>query len=194
MSIRVYTAPGRDPFLGQDHMWDDMRVPVTSTKRGGSKDPDFSKFLDDGDGSQGVFAEAFDAATEEELYFSAQLPHTYQEGSDIEVHIHWAPSDSGSGNVVWGLEYAWKSIDGTYGNTTIIEATLSSGGIAKKHLLGELSAAISGTGQKISSMLVCRVFRKAADDADTYSSDAFLLEIDFHLKVNTLGSRQEAVK
>ena len=45
-----------------------------------------------------------------------------------------------------------------------------------------------GTGKTVSSMLVCRIFRDADNPRDTYNHDVGLLEVDIHLKSNSLGS------
>lgn len=87
-------------------VWDDLRVPVESTGKGSTRAPGFAKFLDDGSGSQGVWVQWFDDATEEELYFTVQLPHSYKVGSDIQPHIHWVTKHDNTGDVVWGLEYS----------------------------------------------------------------------------------------
>ena len=53
---------------------------------------------------------------------------------------------------------------------------------------------IDGTGQKISSMLMCRVYRNGTAAGDTYEASAGLLEIDFHFKMCGTASTQEYVK
>lgn len=180
--------------------WDDLRVPILSTKTGGSKDPTFTKVFDNGAGSQGVFSQMFSATVEEELYFEAQMPHAWMQGSDIEAHVHWIPSVNGGvgEDVSWGLEYTWATIGEVFGNTTIIYGDVNHLGedlIADKHYLTELGA-ISATGKTFSSMLLCRVFRDAtgAGGTDDYGSLAGLLEIDFHYQLDSLGSNEEYVK
>lgn len=172
---------------GDATLEDDLRVPITSTKVGGSKDPGFAKFKDNGSGSQGVFTYVFDATNEEELYFTVQLPHSYKPGSDINAHVHWSPTTTNTGNIVWGLEYTWQNIDSTFGNTTLITGTDTADGTAYKHQLQSIGD-ISGTGYIESSMLVCRVYRDADNPADTYDADAALLEIDFHYQVEKFGA------
>ena len=49
-------------------------------------------------------------------------------------------------------------------------------------------------GNKISTVLSCRVAREGTDAADTYGDNAGLLEIDFHIKLNTPGSKLPWVK
>lgn len=184
-------------------VWDDLRIPITSTKLGGSKDPDFAQFIDDAAGtSQGLFIEWFDKTAEEEVYFTAQLPHGYKLGTDLEFHVHWVPAANGAENatVSWGLEYAIAIMGGTYTNSTIIytkthypaDASL----VANKHYLSDF-ATIDGSGiTSVSAMILGRLFRDAPGNGQTddYDNDAGVLEADFHFQIDTLGSRQEAVK
>ena len=193
---------GTVKFVGDATVWDDLRVPVTSTKLQGSKDPHFAVAYDNAGGtSQGVFTYFFDKTTEEEVYFSAQIPHRYKEGTDIIAHVHWYPVASGvSGRTVsWGLEYLWTNVGGVNGNTVIVYAndTTSEDAVllADKHYMTNF-AALSGTGKEISSMLLCRIFRDAtgAGLTDDYDNDAGLLEIDFHYEIDTVGSREVLTK
>jgi len=188
-------------LVGDATQWDDLRVPVLSTKTGGTKDPNLVKSFDNGSGSQGVFTYYFDASTEEELYFAVQLPHAWAQGTNIHAHVHWFPSAAGTaGQVVsWGLEYTWANIGGDYGNTTIEYGNAhfpnDSELAADRHYITEI-ADIDGTGKTFSSMLLCRVFRDAtgAGATDDYASDAGLLEVDFHFEVDSFGSVDEYVK
>ena len=190
-------------------VYDDLRVPVTSIKTGGVKDPTFSQYLDNGAGSRGVYGWSFAdqgvAGNEEELFFSVQLPHSYKHGTDITPHVHWSVLVGGAANefVKWGLEYTWANIDGTFGSTTIITSDASSAANATtsgdttlsvgKHYVSELSG-ITGTSKTISSMLVCRIFRNSSDSDDDLAQAAFAHEVDFHFQIDTIGSRQELVK
>lgn len=198
----AFEADGTLKFAGNATVWDDLRVPAESTKLGGSKDPDFSVFKTNGSGSQGVFLYWFDKASEEELFFCAQIPHGYKLGTDLVAHVHWVPKDSeNSVKVCWGLEYTIRDINGVFGNTSIIYGDTVVGGAANivvdTHYMTNLSPAISGAGIKgVSAMLVGRVFRDAtgAGGTDDYDDDAGLLEIDFHYEVDTIGSRQIGTK
>lgn len=177
--------------------WDDLRVPVSSTNLGGSKDPGFAKFLDNGSGSQGVFTYWFDATQEEEVYFSCQLPHNYIPGSYLRPHVHWVPKSNGSAGqtVSWGLEYTWSNAVAVFPNTTIIYGSTSMPSetlVANKHYITSLGQ-IDGTSKSYSSMLICRLFRDATGSGgtDSYTADAGLLEIDFHYNLNGFGTSEE---
>lgn len=190
-------------------VWGDHRVSLTRVQGGGLKPPAWTQFQDNGAGSVGVYAWAFGdeaaAGNEEQMWFGAELPHGYKQGTDIVAHLHWSPAVGGAAGefVKWGLEYTWKNIDGTYGNTTITTsdasaaatATTSGDGtmIASKHYV-TIIGTISGSGMEVSSMLMCRVFRNSSHANDDLAQDAFGLDMDFHFEVDTLGSRQAFVK
>jgi hypothetical protein len=143
--------------------------------------------------SRGVFLWAFGADTDQELFFTAQLPHGYVEGTDLHVHVHWVPSDATAGNVTWSLEYLMTTEGVVVGGTSIISATGAATGAAPKHILTDIGV-IAGAALKISSMVVGRIARLGTAGTDTYPNPAFLLEIDFHFQVNTLGSTSEFAK
>jgi len=174
-------------------VWEDLRVPITAIKLGGVNDPNFVKTVDDGAGSTGLFTYHFDKAAEEEVFFAAQLPHSYKEGSDISPHVHWAPTDTDTKDVIWGLEYAWVNINGTFTTSTIITILQAGSGTALKHQIAYFDD-ISGTGKTISSMLMCRLFRDATAALDDYDADASLFEFDFHYQRDTPGSQTESAK
>lgn len=189
--------------------WTDMRVAATAGITGASNPPTLTQFKDDGAGSVGVFSYSFAdqavAGNEEQLWFEAQLPHSYKEGTDLKAHLHWTPAAGGAANefVKWGLEYAWANVDGTFGNTTIITSDASTASTATtsgdttltagKQYISALGT-ITGTGKTLSSMLVCRVFRNSSHADDDLAQAAFLFEIDFHFEMDIQGSRQEYVK
>lgn len=168
-------------------VYDDIRVPVTATQTGGAKQPGFSVFKTNGSGSQGVFTYMFDAGLEEELFFTVQVPHSYSAGTNLYPHVHWCPTSTQTGNVVWGLEQTWSNIGDTFGNTAITTVIQSANTIIGKHQYASFPV-VTGTGKETSSMLVCRVYRDASSTDDTYPADAALLEIDFHFMQDKLGT------
>ena len=188
---------------GTSTMWDDLRVPMTALFVGSSA-PGFAQAFDDSGGtSAGVYVQWFSPTSEEQLFFTAQLPHTYAEGTDIEVHVHWISADTAAGagtDVSWGLEYTWANINGDFGDTVIIYGDEQTNGASEtltvgKHYITEI-ATIDGTGKTMSSMIVGRVFRDATGTGgtDDYDDDAGLLEIDFHYEINSFGSMEEYTK
>lgn len=187
-SFWFYTTSWIEVSYNQASKHDDLRVPITSTEKDGVDQPGMKKFIDNGSGSTGVYSYYFDPDKTEELFFVVQMPHSWKEGTDISPHVHWsAETDVGSDKVTWGLEYTWSNIGSTFSNTTIItnsDPDPTVGTVtAYEHAMTDIGT-IVGTGQTVSSLLICRVFRDGSNSADTYPNDAVLFEIDFHYEID----------
>ena len=186
--------------------WDDIRIPMTSTKAEGSKAPTFTQLFDDGSGSQGVFSYVFSNSTEQELYFGLQMPHGWKSGTAIHPHTHWVSNFAGiAGDVVeWGMEYVISEIGSEFGNTNIIYGSVNNAGeggiddtiVADRHYLTELGTPIDMSGvDTVSAMLLGRIFRNTSGVTDTFDKSVALLEIDFHYEIDQpFGSRGEYIK
>ena len=176
---------------GDSVVWDDLRVPAQNTRLNPTKsEPDFESWKD------GLLAWHFDAANDStnSLHFSAQLPHGYKLGTDLDAHIHWSPTTTNTGDVVWKLEYTIVAINGTFAASDTLTAIDAADGTTDKHQLTDLGD-IDGSGlTEVSAMLVGRLTRAGTHTSDTYTGDAVLLEIDFHFQMNTIGSFEEASK
>lgn len=202
----VVESDGSLRMDGNATVWTDIMVYPDATTKGSSNPPllggaSATAFKKNAGGtSQGVFLWMFSATTEQELYFTVQIPHEYKVGSTLYPHIHWTTTTgtpSGT-NVVWGLEYSVIAIGGNFPNTTTLTAnsvisligTLSGTG---QHIITSLGS-ISGTNLGISTMLICRIYRATADSNDTFGNETGLLGFDIHYEKDTNGSRQEYIK
>lgn len=197
-----FEVDGTMEFHGDAIVYDDLVVSF-STGKTSTNPPTFTQFMDNGSGSTGVFAYLFDdeaANNEQQVFFTIQMPHAWNEGSDIYPHIHWAPEDNNSGSVVWGLEYTWVEYNNTSPNqfpqTTIVTASSSAlSNDAKKHMITAFGAISPSTDQdNISSVLIIRLFRNSSNASDTYTGGVFGLSFDLHYERNTAGSRTEWTK
>lgn len=187
--LREYVTSIINNSEPNEYVWDDERVPVTSTRSAASA-PGFAAFPS----GENTFTHLFDKTSEEQLFFTLQIPHKWMTGTNLYPHVHWAPTDSDTGSVVWGLDYSWADINGTFGANTTITVTDAGDGTANKHQLAEFSE-IDGSGiSGVSSMLVGRLYRDATNGDDDYNADAALLEFDFHIKIDSRGSSQETIK
>ena len=175
--------------LYQPDQYDDIRIAGLAMRTNATA-PDLIAFAP---ATTALLAYGFDGTgTNEQAYFAIQIPHSYKKGTNIHPHIHWSPTDTNTGTVVWSLEYTWANKDGTFSAPTTIKSTaIQAGGVAWVHKYSEF-ADIDGTGKNISSMLICRLFRLGTDD--TYEHDAALLEMDFHIFMDTIGSDEELTK
>ncbi|MGF2411964.1 hypothetical protein [Ferruginibacter sp.] len=193
-------ADGTLTLEGDATVFVDLNVPVFSTSNSSSNPPSPARLQRDVAGtSQGVFTYFFSASSEQELYFTVQLPHEWKEGSTIFPHVHWVTTtDVNANKVRWGLEYTWINVAGNFGVTTTEygEDPIAPNGTvsALEHAITPIGSGIAATGKTISSYLVCRIFRDATATTDNFSGTAGLLGIDFHLEVDALGSRTDFVK
>ncbi|MEO6542400.1 MAG: hypothetical protein ABIN74_15465, partial [Ferruginibacter sp.] len=145
-------------------------VPIYNTKLGEpANQPAWVKIKDDGTGSRGVFTYSFAGETEQDFFFSVQLPANWKEGSSILPRVHWSPQTGRLwGNVVWGIEYSWVNYNTAapqaFPNTTILLATTATiDGITNtgQHLITAFaSVSTNNTPGNTGSVLMCRFFRK----------------------------------
>jgi hypothetical protein len=186
-------ADGSLMFEGNATVWDDLRVSLDKGSSSaslefvwGSAGPQIWYFRD----NEGL----------EAMSFVVQLPHSWKEGTTIYPHIHWLPKASESGNVEWNLDYSWQNYDAAtplafpaYTTSTVV---ISGPFVANTHRITSLTGGtgLDGTTKKISSVLICRIWRNSSNVADSYRDDAGLLSLDFHFQIDTVGSRAEYVK
>lgn len=197
------STTGAITLNGAATTFNDLVVPVTAVRLGNTNSPTFVVMKNDGGTSRGVWTFTFEnlsVSNEQEVFFSIQMPHNWKEGSTIYPHVHWSPQSSGTGAVVWGFEYSWVNYNPTtpvaFPNTTVVTTTAPvASGDTDKHLLASFPSITPSTSQdKISSILMCRFWRKSADAADTYSGNAALLSFDIHYEIDGFGSNTDFIK
>lgn len=175
-------------YFGQGgYVLKDLSVPLAAANNNGTHGADFQFFRNNGAGSEGIRSYLFDAGTEESVFFSAQIPSDYMEGTNLNPHIHWAPTSVATGNVVWGLEYTWVNKGSVYPLSTLsIASPAPTNGIRYNHYETQFPS-INGAGKQVNSVIICRLFRKASDAQDTYNGDAAAMEVDFEYQSDKLG-------
>lgn len=134
------------------------------------------------------------ASTVNNQYAEIQMPHTWA-GDTIWPHFHWSPTTTGTGTVVWNIEYTMVSINGTFGgsNTLSTTYTINANEQWRHEISGTTAPIIPSASQNgISSVLIVRIYRDAA--TDTYAGDVALLQFDIHYKINSMGSKYEFIK
>jgi len=181
-----------DEIVYTETYWDDVRIPVNALRVPGSKAPSWVA-------SYGTMLLSFSdqaiEANEEEVYFVIQIPHGYAEGTDIYFHVHFAfDTDTVGQHGIWGLEYVWVNNNELIGATNIIQAITPVTNNNSNTMLIAGFPAINGSGKKISSMILARLFRNSSSVTDTYTGAMVLLEIDAHYEINSPGSKEEYIK
>ncbi len=115
------------------------------------------------------------------VYTSFHVPDNWVEGTDIDVHIHWAPIDGNAGDVKWQMTWdavaseANEVISGAGTTTSVIDATQT----LQDELLLTDSMTIAGASLAVGDTIGIKLFRDPADGADTYGSAASLVLVHF---------------
>lgn len=184
-ALEDYTRVLSDNIMEQPR-WEDFRI-AASVAKPGIAAPTYRAFGPSGSLQALMFATG---PADQSVHFEVQIPHSAKVGTKLYPHVHFSPTTTGTGNVLWGLEYSWANIGGVFGAPTIILADKTVNGIAFEHLLATFDPI--EIEFEISSMLVCRLFRDVS--GDNYNTDAALLEFDIHFMHDSIGSREEYKK
>jgi hypothetical protein len=186
------TIPTKNIFVGgyplyEDTFWEDLRFPATGINPPGLvSDPDV-------DTTDGTFL--FDAGSTEIIMGVAQMPHSWKIGTNIHPHIHWSPTSTNEGDVLWRLEYQLASINSAFsGSWATLDVLDAGSGTDDDHLLASWAVIDMSGISGVSAIMKWRVSRIGGDASDTYTADAKLLEFDIHYEIDRPGSRQEVVK
>lgn len=166
--------------------WEDLRFPATIINPMGAPGPATY--------DPNSLAFSFAANAIESIAIIAQMPHGWKVGSDIHPHIHWHPTTTDVGNVLWRMEYKWTNINEVEsGSWTTIDYLEAGDGVTNKYQIAPF-AIISGLGKTLSSILKIKISRIGNDGTDTFATAALLDEFDIHYQEDTLGSSEELVK
>lgn len=123
------------------------------------------------------------------IFGRIQMPHSYKEGTDIQIHIHWGHKNAGAtANVRWILEYVWANKDGSMSSPSTTGVTVAASSTdANNHLISNI-VTLTGTGKNISSMLMVRLTRDPGDVLDTYAGSTWFIDMDAHVIYDSMGS------
>jgi hypothetical protein len=128
-------------------------------------------------------------ANVDEAYTSFHVPEDWQDETDIKVHIHWAPTNTGGGNVVWQITYSAtaSNVGELITAAGITLSTTDASGGTTDALLESPDMTISGANIEHEDMLGIRLFRDSTDPDDSYTADASAVWIEFEYQSNKLG-------
>jgi hypothetical protein len=175
-------------IINSNYPWDDFDFSVNNLRiNPATTKPDY-------DYNEGEFL--FDAGTTETVVGAKITKHNFAQGQpEWRPHIHWVQSSAG--NVVWQLQYKIWPANATEPTYTTISAYVpemvyTSGTV---HQITELPAVdVSSYSDSTAMMVKVKVSRLGGDANDTYAVDARFLGFDFHVQIDSLGSRQEFIK
>ena len=172
-------------------VWRD-EYPAMLVAAGGAKAPDE---VDITIGGVQRRMKSFDGInTEEILSGSIEIPHDYMVGQPIEMHVHWRPSTTGTGTVIWYLDYEYSPANAApISQVTIQKEVTIDTNKQYHHLLtsfGNLPQPSTpfALGGKIGFNI------RRTPTTDSYGSDALLEQVAAHVPCDTHGSRQIYIK
>jgi len=128
-----------------------------------------------------------DNASTEGLGFSMRLPNDYVKGTDLKPYIVWAPSNAGTGTVLWYIDYSILTEGTAVPAATTIQTTANASGTTHQVEREEMTD-ITGTSFTRGDILLGTISRVGG--SDTYGADALLLGVGFEYQVQGKGSRQ----
>lgn len=167
-----------------DTYWDDLFVPLHTTRRGSTEKPDY-------DTTDVGFLFPQNDATEI-LYFTVQLPHRWKAGSMIYPHVHWR--QSANHTPVFKLDYKWfdigAAVPANFSTHTMDQLRSTPYVSGTIHQISHGATGLTGTGKGISSILVCKLYRQD----NVYVGDVLADQLDFHYEIDSPGSRSEYLK
>lgn len=182
-------ADGTVVLMGNATAYDDISLSGLSFSAGGASAPDLINFV-----NSNCITYGFDGnATTERLYLTTEMHHDYMEGTDLELHIHWAPSTANLGNVKWQIYYTWQNKDGTFETPVLLPVISEARGVAWQNTYASFGM-ISGLNKVINSQLLLQVFRVPTDGEDTYPDNAAFIAFGIHYKKDGFGSRTITAK
>ncbi len=153
--------------------------------------PGTDQFVDSTGTATGIHTYA--VAVGEALSGSFELQHDYDEGTDIQFHVHWQgiAAPTGTDNVRWQLTYTIAR------NNTVVAApttiAIETPFDTQYEMVRSDFAAITGTTLEIGDQFLFTL-KRIASVGDAYAGDALLATVGIHYRVDTLGSRTLSAK
>lgn len=168
-------------FTGSSR-WDDITFPLVVGKptAGGKPDFDYTEC--------GYLFPRND--TSEILIARVQIPHKWKEGSTVHPHVHIRQKRNEQ--IVFKIAYKWynngdtEPADWTVYPMDQYAFTYTSGSLAQI----VKGAGIAGTGKKVSSMFLIKLYR----DDNVYAGDILTDDFDIHGSIDSTGSTLEYIK
>lgn len=175
--------------------YDDINVPLLSGKVPAVNAPTLTAFV-------GNLKEYSFAVNDYLDLPSIELMHDWEEGTEIEVHVHWATGGTNNATprgVKWQVEYSLANKQGDGGTeyfsgSTLLsaESTIEANEAAAHHRTTSLGT-ITTTGYKIGAAMLLQVKRIAAAGTAP-AANPFGLQVGVHYKRGILGSRSRTTK
>lgn len=184
--LKITTGAEKTVELGSI-AWDDMMVELGAVRQGSSS-ATWTPY-------RGSEILAFATNASNKIFFRIQFSHRIKTGTDTEFHVHTVAPDNNAGGVVWSLSVSYANIGddfGPEGTPTQVTQTIAINSQDKHDIFSIKNPFTANAG--ISSIALCSLTRLGNDEADDYANDIYLVALDAHYQIDTMGSRQRTLK
>lgn len=175
------TAGGASPLIGRG--WSDMLFNAS-----GAGTPAVAPTFGNLGGNLSFYrGYTFAATGTDELYLLYHPNHDYMPGTPIHFHVHWSPTSTATGNVVFGWEYSFARGYGVeaFPASTTVRVTQAAGGATNLHQIAETDP-ITISNFETDGLLLVRFFRDGDNSADTYGAAVNVYTMDIHYESDGL--------
>lgn len=165
-------------------VYNDIQYSISSGRGGSANHPEWAVFA--GNLSEYAFAigDYIDLGSQE-------LPHSYKDGSDLEIHLHFATNgvDVTDRNTRWEVEYAIANRGQSFSSTTIVSAdSIITANTPDRTQRYVSIGVIAGAGLEFGAQLKMRL-RRIATTGIAPTGKPFALQVGVHFTGDTIGSR-----
>lgn len=134
----------------------------------------------------------FSASTTNSIIHLDQLNHTWLKGSAVTPNIHWMPTDTGTGDIVWTLSWRLLPLGATWSGGWEDSESITVAADSGKHQCSTYSPIDLPAGSGESTIILWRLSRLGAVAADTYAATVRLLAFNTHYRKEKDGTVIEA--
>lgn len=165
---------------GNATVWNDIVIRASNLGTGGTV-PAYSAFVGN------IYTPVFEDAKSQDVSASWEVPHGFR-NTNMEVHIHWSPSSTNTGNANVQFEYNCSNVGSAFAasNTTLLALAKGSGTVRQHQYtaLGNINAVPLTTGA------VCDFSfkRDGTDGQDDGTFNLILHDIGIHYQQYKLGT------
>lgn len=183
-----FEADGTLKFVGDATVYNDLALSIIPRTTGSGR-PTLATF-------SGDIREYTMAVNDVTDVNATELLHFWQEGTELELHVHWATNglEATAAYVKWQLSYTWANTLSAGGTTAFAaattgstETTIAANTADKTHILTDVLS-FTPTGGKIGAYMSMALKRITASGTAP-AADPWLLAVGVHVKCDTLGSR-----
>ena len=131
---------------------------------------------------------AFSPTVLNQAFFTQELFHEWKPGTTVYPHIHWLQDAPGTGDVRWQLDWRYVKVNQVSSGTSTLDLTSAAGGSVDQHNVFQNVNGIYLSDFDVGGQIICRLYRDAANVADTFAGDALLLAFGFHFETDREGT------